>query len=272
MDLAKALSAYSRTLTEHNSDVVEKIGEVEMAVNGSVKLDRDDDKDKVAGELDATSDADGGAQAASSDAGSQSDVDAGVSGSGDTAGTDTGSNSSGGRTFTQEDVTRMMTREKQQGRNSAFNELGIDPEDTKTIQLVKAIMAAQKQEEEPAVAPSSELIEAQHRADIAEAKAEAMMVGAQPKYVDDIVTLATAKLQNSDETDFKTVVSQIKEKYPVWFGASADDSSTGSKGTGSSIRTGTSAKATQSQQMSLGQRLAASRKASKPAKSFWNSK
>ena len=166
----------------------------------------------------------------------------------------------------------MMTREKQQGRNSAFNELGIDPEDTKTIQLVKAIMAAQKQEEEPAVAPSSELIEAQHRADIAEAKAEAMMVGAQPKYVDDIVTLATAKLQNSDETDFKTVVSQIKEKYPVWFGASADDSSTGSKGTGSSIRTGTSAKATQSQQMSLGQRLAASRKASKPAKSFWNSK
>ena len=208
------------------------------------------------------------------------EVDEAVSGDSGAGGTDggdsgdagAGNSSSGGRTFTQEDVTRMMTREKQQGRNSVFNELGINPEDTKTIELIKAGMAAQKQEEEPQVAPNSELVEAQHRADVAEAKAEAMMLGAQPKYVDDIVTLATAKLQDSGETDFKAVVSQIKEKYPVWFGASGDNSSTGSKGTGSSIRTGASAKTGNSQPMSLGQRLAASRKASKPAKSYWNNK
>lgn len=184
-------------------------------------------------------------------------------------------NQPAGKTFSQDDVTRMMTREKQQGRNAVFNELGIDPNDTKTIEMVKAIMAAQKQDEEPPVAPSADLIEAQHRADVAEAKAEAMMLGAQPKFVDDIVTLATAKLQDSDETDFKTVVSQIKEKYPVWFGegGSDDDSknSVGSRGTGSSIGSNAGAKKdTGAGELSLGQRLAASKKSSKPSKSFWS--
>ena len=180
-----------------------------------------------------------------------------------------------GKTFSQDDVTRMMTREKQQGRNAVFNELGIDPNDTKTIEMVKAIMAAQKQDEEPPVAPSADLIEAQRRADVAEAKAEAMMLGAQPKFVDDIVTLATAKLQDSDETDFKTVVSQIKEKYPVWFGegGSDDDSknSVGSRGTGSSIGSNAGTKKDAGAgELSLGQRLAASKKSSKPSKSFWS--
>lgn len=184
-------------------------------------------------------------------------------------------NQPAGKTFSQDDVTRMMTREKQQGRNAVFNELGIDQNDTKTIEMVKAIMAAQKQDEEPPVAPSADLIEAQHRADVAEAKAEAMMLGAQPKFVDDIVTLATVKLQDSDETDFKTVVSQIKEKYPVWFGegGSDDDSknSVGSRGTGSSIGSNAGAKKDAGAgELSLGQRLAASKKHSKPAKSFWS--
>lgn len=185
------------------------------------------------------------------------------------------SNQPAGKTFSQDDVTRMMTREKQQGRNAVFNELGIDPNDSKTIEMVKAIMAAQKQDEEPPVAPSADLIEAQHRADVAEAKAEAMMLGAQPKFVDDIVTLATAKLQDSDETDFKTVVSQIKEKYPVWFGegGSGDDpkNSVGSRGTGSSIGSNAGAKNDAGAgELSLGQRLAASKKSSKPSKSFWS--
>ena len=197
------------------------------------------------------------------------------SGSDDGDNSQSDGNQPAGKTFSQDDVTRMMTREKQQGRNAVFNELGIDPNDTKTIEMVKAIMAAQKQDEEPPVAPSADLIEAQHRADVAEAKAEAMMLGAQPKFVDDIVTLATAKLQDSDETDFKTVVSQIKEKYPVWFGegGSDDDSknSVGSRGTGSSIGSNAGAKKDAGAgELSLGQRLAASKKYSKPSKSFWS--
>lgn len=202
-------------------------------------------------------------------------ADANGSGSDDGDNNLSDGNQPAGKTFSQDDVTRMMTREKQQGRNAVFNELGIDPNDTKTIEMVKAIMAAQKQDEEPPVAPSADLIEAQHRADVAEAKAEAMMLGAQPKFVDDIVTLVTAKLQDSDETDFKTVVSQIKEKYPVWFGegGSDDDSknSVGSRGTGSSIGSNAGAKKDAGAgELSLGQRLAASKKRSKPSKSLWS--
>lgn len=208
-------------------------------------------------------------------AGATNPADTNSSGADDDNNGSSEGNQPAGKTFSQEDVTRMMTREKQQGRNAVFNELGIDPNDTKTIEMVKAIMAAQKQDEEPPVAPSADLIEAQHRADVAEAKAEAMMLGAQPKFVDDIVTLATAKLQDSDETDFKTVVSQIKEKYPVWFGegGSGDDSknSVGSRGTGSSIGSNAGAKKDSGAgELSLGQRLAASKKSSKPSKSFWS--
>lgn len=208
-------------------------------------------------------------------AGAANPADANGSGSDDGNNNLSDDNQPAGKTFSQDDVNRMMTREKQQGRNAVFNELGIDPNDTKTIEMVKAIMAAQKQDEEPPVAPSADLIEAQHRADVAEAKAEAMMLGAQSKFVDDIVTLATAKLQDSDETDFKTVVSQIKEKYPVWFGegGSDDDSknSVGSRGTGSSIGSNAGAKKDAGAgELSLGQRLAASKKLSKPSKSFWS--
>lgn len=207
--------------------------------------------------------------------GAANPADANGSGSDEGDNSQSDDNQPAGKTFSQDDVTRMMTREKQQGRNAVFNELGIDPNDTKTIEMVKAIMAAQKQDEEPPVAPSADLIEAQHRADVAEAKAEAMMLGAQPKFVDDIVTLATAKLQDSGETDFKTVVSQIKEKYPVWFGegGSDDDSknSVGSRGTGSSIGSNAGTKKDAGAgELSLGQRLAASKKSSKPSKSFWS--
>lgn len=206
----------------------------------------------------------------SSSAGSDADGDAEstTSSSGDTSGQgDRGS----GRTFTQQDVSRMMAREKQQGRNSVFNELGIDPNDTNTLNMIKAIMQSQKQSEEPPVAPSAELVEAQHRADVAEAKAEAMMLGADPKFVDDIVTLATAKLADSDESDFKTVVEGIKSKYPVWFGVkSEDDEKPGHRGTGSTLpRSSTSGGS--GTEMSLGQRLAAARVPKKPAKSYWGS-
>lgn len=199
------------------------------------------------------------------DGGSDSDLDESSS----APGSDDGGQDSG-RMFSQSDVSRMMAREKQQGRNAAFNELGIDPNDTATMNLIKTILAAQKANEEPPVAPSSELVEAQHRADIAEAKAEAMMLGASPQYVDDIVTLATAKLDVAGETDFKAVLESIKTKYPVWFGVKDDDNKSGHKGTGSSLPSYSGNNKGGSGELSLGQRLAAAKKPTRAAKSYWN--
>lgn len=230
------------------------------------KKDDDLDVTSSAGSQPSGSDGD---NSGNGDDGSSSDPEPPASGTGDDSGLAGGDPQ---RTFTQEDVSRMMAREKQQGRNAAFNELGIDPSDTNTMSLIKTILEAQKQQQDPPVAPSQELLEAQHRADIAEAKAEAMMLGASPQYVDDIVTLATAKLDVAGETDFKSVLESLKTKYPVWFGVKDDDSNKpGHKGTGSSLPSYSGNNKNGSGEMSLGQRLAAAKHPKKSAKSYWNS-
>lgn len=175
------------------------------------------------------------------------------------------------KTFSQEQVTRMMTREKNQGRNAALKELGIDPKDTKMIATVKALIEAQKSDEQKKIEQeqkaNSELDEANRRAEIAEAKAEAMQLGVKSQFVDDAITLAMAKV--TDDTDLKTVLGEFKQKYPLWFETDEDDkNSTGKKGTGSSVKDQKGGKKKETQ--TLGARLAAKRRPSANKKSYWS--
>lgn len=191
------------------------------------------------------------------------------------------------KTFTQSQVTRMMTREKNQGRNAAFKELGIDPNDAKTVGMIKAFIASQKTDEQKAAEQQAEsaaaTAAANQRAMIAEAKAEAMMQGVKPQYVDDIVTLATAKM--TDDADLKTIIGEFKTKYPVWFGESSDDDdqnknggkkggtgSTGQRGTGTSVKDAGKNKPGNDSNQGLGARLAAQRKAGGAKPSYWGKK
>lgn len=177
-----------------------------------------------------------------------------------------------GRTFTQDEVNRMMAREKKQGRNAAYNDLGIDPNDSKAMALIKAVLQSQKQDTdgESAAANEAAVAEANHRAVVAEAKAQAMMLGIAPKFVDDAVALAMPKI--SEGEDAKSVLSELKSKYPIWKDASKNDEgepgSTGQKGTGSSVGN-RSGGAKPDASKGIGARLAASRKASKPKSSYW---
>lgn len=186
---------------------------------------------------------------------------------------------SGDKTFTQDQVNRMMTREKNQGRNAVYKELGIDPKDTKAIAMVKALIDSQKTDEQKAAEKESEnqtkMNEAEHRAQIAEAKAEAMMLGVKVQYVDDIVTLALAKM--TEDSDLKTIIGEFKTKYPVWFGESEDDDKdekdkgkgkTGQKGTGSSVKTSKEDKG-KGEEKGLGARLAAQRRGTGKKSSYW---
>ena len=175
------------------------------------------------------------------------------------------------KTFSQEQVTRMMTREKNQGRNAALKELGIDPKDTKMIATVKALIEAQKSDEQKKIEQeqkaNSELDEANRRAEIAEAKAEAMQLGVKSQFVDDAITLAMAKV--TDDTDLKTILGEFKQKYPLWFETDEDDkNSTGKKGTGSSVKDQKGGKKKETQ--TLGARLAAKRRPSANKKSYWS--
>lgn len=206
---------------------------------------------------------------------------------------ETGSEDKAGKTFTQEQVNKMMAREKHQGANSVYKELGIDPKDTKAIGLVKALIASQKTDEQKAAEQSKALVEAQNKAALSEAKAEAMMMGVQPQFVEDAVTLAMAKMKNDEGSDIKTVLGELKAKYPVWFGKAAGqddddkkDSKSGAKdkdkdkakeekkktvgqrGTGSTVKT--NANKDEKKEESLGARLAAKRRSQNQHKSLWS--
>ena len=176
------------------------------------------------------------------------------------------------KTFTQAQVTRMMSKEKKQGKNSVYKELGIDPKDTKMIAMFKAFVNSQKSDEDVAAENKAEndakLAEAERKALTAELKAEAMMMGVKTQYVEDIVTLAMSKMTDED-ADAKVIMGEFKKKYPVWFGEGSgedDSESTGKKGTGSSVSN------KDKNNKSLGARLAAQRKQQNDSSksSFWS--
>lgn len=185
------------------------------------------------------------------------------------------------KTFTQKQVNQMMAREKKQGRSSVFQELGVNPDDAKMLAMIKALVDStktdeQKQQEQQAQA-NAKVAEAEQKAMLAEAKAEAMQFGVQAQYVDDVVTLAVSKM--SDNTDLKTILGELKTKYPVWFTTDDDNDegdkgqsgvqATGQKGTGASVKGSDKNKGTGAT-AGLGKRLAAQRKSGAGKKtSFW---
>ena len=197
--------------------------------------------------------------------------DTGSTGSSDTKGGNTE------KTFTQKQVNSMMSKEKKQGREAAYREMGLDPNDSKMVAMFKAFIDSQKTEEQKAAEVANEqavkVAEAEQRALVAEAKAEAMQLGVLPQYADDAVTLALSKM--SDDTDLKSIIGELKTKYPVWFDASNADAdgknATGQKGTGASVKStdkGGAGKETKG----MGARLAAQRKTQNGSnkKSFWS--
>lgn len=181
-------------------------------------------------------------------------------------------NSAGGdKTFTQDDVTRMMAKEKKQGRSSAFNELGIDPSNKKMVEAAKAFFsklsggdsvdddASDAVDDGKAVELESELV-------VANAKVAAMKQGVNPQYVDDVVTLISARMKQDESVKLDTAIGELKKKYPSWFVVEQNSKNVGKFGTGSSV----SANSGKSGDNSLGKRLAAQRKVSSNKKSYWN--
>lgn len=181
-------------------------------------------------------------------------------------------NSAGGdKTFTQDDVTRMMAKEKKQGRSSAFNELGIDPSNKKMVEAAKAFFsklsggdsvdddASDAVDDGKAAELESELV-------VANAKVAAMKQGVNPQYVDDVVTLISARMKQDESAKLDTAIGELKKKYPSWFVVEQNSKNVGKFGTGSSV----SANSGKSGNDSLGKRLAAQRKVSSNKKSYWN--
>lgn len=135
------------------------------------------------------------------------------------------------KTFTQDEVNKLAAKEKRKGRNSPMRELGLDPEDKDAVKNLKAILEAQKTEKEK---QDGELKKAQDtaskettRANAAERKLKVLMAGCQKDYVDEVTTLAAAKVD--DDTTFDDALEEVKKKFPSMFG---EDDENQDKGTG----------------------------------------
>lgn len=149
---------------------------------------------------------------------------------------DEGTGNQSGKTFTQEDVNRLLKAEKESAKKALLKELGV--EDAKTakegLQKYKEILDKDKTEAEKAQGSLAEETkakqEAEKRALLAEAKVEVLSAGCKPEYLDDLITLAMGRV--TEDKDLAAVVKEMKEdsKYAAFFGEGGSDS--GDKGTG----------------------------------------
>lgn len=128
------------------------------------------------------------------------------------------------KTFTQEDVNRMMTREKQQGKQSVLNALGFKTEEDakNAFNLLKALQDSQKTAEQKAEENKNTAIQqktdAEQRAAMAEAKLSCVMNGVNKDAVDDVIVIAMSKV--TDDKPLETVLTEMKSeaRYASFFG------------------------------------------------------
>lgn len=176
------------------------------------------------------------------------------------------------KTFTQSDVTAMMTKEKQEGRNSAYNALGIDPNDKDLVNMVKNFVASQKPatDHDDGSSNSAELEDALRRAHEAEVKVECMAAGAKADILNEVTVLVENTIKenasNGNEMSVSDAVAMLRSKFPDWFvgdDASRQQEANRAKGTGSAVNVTSlqNSDPTKTQPGSIGKRLATSRRA-----------
>lgn len=184
------------------------------------------------------------------------------------------------RVFTQDEVSKMMAKEKHQGRNAVYKELGIDPEDTSAVKMFKAFIEAQKTKEEKEAEADAErnkqIADMSAKLKNAEAKAVLMQAGVSADYVDDAVTIALARISADESLDIETVAKDLKSKYSVWFGSGTNEvpenknkNNVGKRGTGKTASNGSNNTTGNNTISGIGKRLAENRKASIPKTSLW---
>lgn len=182
------------------------------------------------------------------------------------------------KSFTQEQVDAIKKAEQQAAKSDVYKKLGIEEGDEKAIAMFKAFIESQKTEEQKSTEEKAKYVadtaKAEQRARVAEVKAEALLLGANAEYIDDIVTLAMSKIAQNAGTDAKTAITEIKTKYAAFFKQEEkeDEGSVGKRGTGSSIKneSGKGKKDSGSIKEGLGKRLATARIGSTNKSSFWS--
>lgn len=136
------------------------------------------------------------------------------------------------KTFTQEEVNRMLANEKRQGRQAALKALGLDPNDKDAEKKAKAILDGQKtqaeRDSEALKTAQTAQADAEAKATAAEHKLAALTSGCKREFVEEVVALASAKV--NDSTDFDAALKAVKEKCPTFFEDEGDSGTGGGQG------------------------------------------
>nr|DAI54365.1 MAG TPA: Major capsid protein [Caudoviricetes sp.] len=167
----------------------------------------------------------------------------------------------GEKTFTQSEVNKMMSREKKQGRFALLKELGFkNVDDAKNFYAkYKSQEDASKTDEQKQNEVNLQNTELQNKLATAQAQVAAMKFGAKSEFVDDVITLALAKLDDEND-DLNEIFGEIKTKHSYMFISKDEDEkgNAGKKGTGGSP-SGKNSSGSEKEN-SLGARLAAAKK------------
>lgn len=168
--------------------------------------------------------------------------------------------------FTQEDMNRVATREKEQGRASILKALGVE-----SLEAAQAAINAYNEQQEKSKTDVQKANDAAAKAqgDLTKAQAEnarlsntlsALKKGAKPDSVDDLVTLVQSKV--TGDKDFAAALDEVKQAYPVFFNDGGNTSQQQqNKGTGGTANHARSS----SNQPDFGERLAKNRMGSHTA-------
>ena len=139
-----------------------------------------------------------------------------------------------GATFSQADLNRIGAQEKANGKKSMLKELGFEDEQSAkdAIAAYNKYLESQQSEAEKAQAALNTAAKAQataeSRATLAEHKCSILMEQGNPKYVDDIMALTNARI--NDTRDFDAALKSVKEDFPSFFTTEISSGDTGTGG------------------------------------------
>ncbi len=123
------------------------------------------------------------------------------------------------KTFTQEELNKIASRENEQGRAAVLRELGINPDDKGAIERYKKLIEQNQSNEErlntQLQTEQTEKANALARAETAEIKLAAIQAGVNPEMVDDLVILAKTKVTETKTID--KVIEEMKTTHPMFY-------------------------------------------------------
>lgn len=200
-------------------------------------------------------------------AGSGAGGEGGNAGTGGAQGGDSGNQGAGAKTFSQEEVNRMMANEKRSARSALLKELGYEVKDGKyaeTVATVKGILdqgkTQQQLDQEARTTAETNLAAEKSKNSALQARVDVMTAGVKPEFVADAIAMLLPQV--TEQKPLSKLLEEYKTKYPAWYGESS-----GSGGTGNSTKNGRNTGGTQS---GLGKRLAESNKSAAKSSYFKN--